>query len=234
MTIEELHWALEFEYNKLSNNHFPAITDVEKDRVLRISTKDYFNMFAHGKNPKSLEIRGFEYDRQRIDMLTTLVKSYPDEPALTIVDLGANQYKVDLITTKYKFGSFVSAKVNVKDCAFKYTVEPKQHADLATNDYHQKSSRAFQKISSLERNKTLYFEAVDFVPLTLELTYLKEPAEVALGTYNSLYGTLVPKVESDLPDFYHDLLILIAVQNLQRIYPIAHNVLSENKINNLT
>ena len=230
MTIEELHWAVEVEYNRLSNNHFPTITNVEMDRILNMSANDYFNLFAHGKNGKSLEIKGLEYDRQRLDMLDTLVRSYPEQPRLTVEKIEGDSYKVDFKNTVEKYGSFISAKAIVQGCSQKFSIHPKQHGDQSELNYHQKSSKTFNKISSVERGNVLYFETPGFIPTELELTFLKYPNTMALGTYKNLDGVDVVKAECDLPEEYHDLLVTIAVQNLQRVYGIAHRE-SEYKLN---
>ena len=243
MTIEELHWNLELEYDKLSNSHHGRLTDPEKDRILNIAIHDYVEMFLHGTNPKKYNV-GFEVNQQRIDMLDTLVVSYPEQPLLTITQVVTDIYSVDFSNTILTYKSYQSASMTVDNCPDDIGITVEQHGDLNTvlNDFHRSPSKKWKRGVGTIRNNILYiYTKGEYIPKGLKLTFIKKPAEVILGTYAALPTPdepnptiLLTKTECDLPSEYHDLVILLAVQNLQRIYEQPSIVLTNNKINEIT
>ena len=242
MQIELLHYELERRWNMNSNAHRKQMTDLEKDQLLNSAIHNYVEMFYSGTNPRKYQV-GFEVNQQRIDMLDTLVVGFPEEPLILPTKLGNDMYSFDLngLTKPYK--SYISGQLatNCGDVVLRI----EQHGDIARigADYHRKSSLKWREFYGVQRNDKLIITvdpAIRFIS-GLKLTYLKKPAEVCLGTYSAIPTTTNPKplntskVECDLPADYHEIILMIAEQELHRIY---HNVeqfsvLSE-KINNVT
>lgn len=242
MKLERIHWRLEQEWNKNSNNHRRYLSDLEKDEIINSSIFDYVEMFLHGHNPKGFDI-GFEVTQQMIDMLDTLVVSYPEEPELIPSNLEEDFYRFNFSNTTKPYKSFVRGSIRIKDCNFTLSVNPEQHGDMGKilESYHRRPSKRWKNVPGVLEADSLIVNMGDLVPLGLRLTYIKKPARVALGTYTDVPTVDNPnpatlnKQECDLPEDYHDLLVRIAVQNLHRIYINPQGeILFDKKIKELT
>lgn len=221
--VERAHHLLEIEWNKLSNNHRKYLTDVEKDDVLNIAVFDYVELFAHGNNPKELDL-GFEVTEQRIDMLHTLVRSYPES---SVIEPDSNTDGIYVFNLPEDYRAYVTSSLIVSDCSDEFKVIREQHVDLNTvlRDYHRKPSKVFREAVGTVRNDKLYiYTNEEFTPTGLKLTYIKNPTEFCLGTYleqqtaDNPQPQIKPRSNCDLPEEYLRLVITIAKQNLDRIY----------------
>ena len=240
INIDFLHFKLEQGYNKLSNNHQKYLTDVEKDEVLNTAIFEYLEIFIHGRNPKNFNI-GFEVTQQRIDMLHTLVVSYPEFPkqGLTLLD-----DKIFYYEFPQDYRSYRSARVFEAECDIAYDVNIEQHGDLATarRSFHRRTSKRFQYIIGTIRNNRLYLYAEDELsPSKLELTYIRKPSKVCKGTYPSLENRnrdnppFQLKQDCDLPEEYVDIIVSIAVQELARRFSDGNTKnIQTDKLINLT
>ena len=240
INIDFLHFKLEQGYNKLSNNHQKYLTDVEKDEVLNTAIFEYLEIFIHGRNPKNFNI-GFEVTQQRIDMLHTLVVSYPEFPKqeLTLID-----DKIFYYEFPKDYRSYRSARVFEVGCDIAYDVNIEQHGDLATarRSFHRRTSKRFQYIIGTIRNNRLYLYPEDeLTPSKLELTYIRKPSKVCKGTYPSLENRnrdnppLQLKQDCDLPEEYVDIIVSIAVQELARRFSDGNTKnIQTDKLINLT
>ena len=240
INIDFLHFKLEQGYNKLSNNHQKYLTDVEKDEVLNTAIFEYLEIFIHGRNPKNFNI-GFEVTQQRIDMLHTLVVSYPEFPkqGLTLLD-----DKVFYYEFPQDYRSYRSARVFENGCDIAYDVNIEQHGDLATarRSFHRITSKRFQYIIGTIRNNRLYLYPEDELsPSKLELTYIRKPSKVCKGTYPSLENRNAAnppfqlKQDCDLPEEYVDIIVSIAVQELARRFSDGNTKnIQTDKLINLT
>jgi len=240
INIDFLHFKLEQGYNKLSNNHQKYLTDVEKDEVLNTAIFEYLEIFIHGRNPKNFNI-GFEVTQQRIDMLHTLVVSYPEFPkqGLTLLD-----DKVFYYEFPQDYRSYRSARVFENECDIAYDVNIEQHGDLATarRSFHRRTSKRFQYIIGTIRNNRLYLYPEDELsPSKLELTYIRKPSKVCKGTYPSLENRnrdnppFQLKQDCDLPEEYVDIIVSIAVQELARRFSDGNTKnIQTDKLINLT
>lgn len=225
MNVEQLHYKFKVAYNRLSNNYRKSFTDVEIDEILNAAVFEYVELFYNGSNKNNWNV-GFEVTQQRIDMLHTLVKSYPEQPELNL-SVNDGIYWANLNQTAFPFRSFQAAYLKVNDCSDKINVDLEQHQDLFTarQNTHRKSSLRWKRCVSTIRDKKLYlYPDGAFVPIKIYLTYIKQPNEICLGTYPSIENKNIPnapfkpKQNCDLPDEYIDILISIAVQEVHRRY----------------
>jgi len=238
--IDFLHFKLEQSYNKLSNNHQKYLTDVEKDEVLNTAIFEYLEIFIHGRNPKNFNL-GFEVTQQRIDMLHTLVVSYPEfsKKDLTLFENGVYYYEFP-----EDYRSYRSARVYESSCDTAYDVNIEQHGDLSTvrRAVHRRTSKRFQYIVATIRNNRMYlYGDGEVFPSTIELTYIKKPNKVCKGTYPSLKNRnesnppLQSKIDCDLPEEYVDIIVSIAVQELARRFSDGNTKnIQTDKLINLT
>ena len=233
MKIEKLHWATRFEWDKLNNAHKRYLTDPEVDRVLNIAINDYVHMFVHGTNPQKYRL-GFEVNQQRVDMLQTLVNN---QNSLSVLDTNNGTYEFDLKILVPSYYSYLPSECIVKNCTPKFTIELETHLNTL-GGYHVKPSKLWQRvIGRIRGNKLVLHTNEEFEITSLNLTYISKPNEVCLGTYpelTDLSGTNKQKVECNLPDDYHNLVVTMAVQNLQRIFESPTEQFNSNKILNVT
>lgn len=242
MQLERFHWLIEQEWNMNSNSHRRYLTDLEKDELINQSVFDYIEIFAHGHNPKGFDL-GFEVTQQMIDMLDTLVEGYPDEPMLSPEDIGDGYYKFDFANTSKPFKSYVSSSIKIRGCSYTIGINPEQHGDMnkVKASYHRRPSKMWKNIPAVQRKDTLIVYADDLIPVGLQLTYIRKPKRVALGTYTDVptaenpTPAILNRQEIDLPEDYHHLLLRIVIQNLYRIYNIPQGeILTDKKIKELT
>jgi len=236
MSIEELHYEIERRWNKNSNNHRKYLTDLEKDQVLNTAINEYVDIFFNARNRNGYDV-GFEVNERMIEMLDTLVYSYPEQGLLRPVKVDdSGVYKVDLTKTNKPFRHYISARV-VTNCG-EMKLNPEQHGDMNTiiGDYHRKANKAFKELPSTRRNNALFLYTDNkFIPTGLKLSYLKKPNRVCIGTYKDITNKdnpnadNKPKVECDLPSDFHDILISITLQELGRIYNNPATVQLENR-----
>ena len=243
MVIELLHKELERKWYLNGNNYRPGLTPLQKDQVLNESIFDYVEYFLHGRNPKQLNF-GIEFDQQRTDMLDTLLQSYPQEPLLAFSDVDAteNEYTFDFTDLTKPYKSYVTSRLSTNCGDIKVRIE--QHGDMSTvlTDSHRKPNLKFKEVPGFLRNDAVHIYTGGLFKVSgLKLTYIKKPNRVALGTYNDIPTSdnpnpgLLLKTECDLPEDYHNLLVEIAVQNLDRIYRDIPGVqIQTQKIQNLT
>lgn len=235
MKVEELHWALAEECNRFS---YPELSDAQKDKWFNVAVYDYLDYFYHGTNPKGLKL-GFESNQQRIDMCHTLVVDQTLTPSSN-----GNIYSFSLSSLIKPYYSYITSEVVTKTCGTFTDVRIAQHNDNDNRDYHRRSSKRFRKAVGLFKNNRIEFNTLgEFIITGLNLTYLKRPANICRGTYADLTDlaanpnttTLRAKVECDLPEDYHNLLVTIAFQNIQRMQERYNgNVVTENKVVSVT
>lgn len=226
MIVEELHFKFKQRANKNYTNFNKGASDAEIDSYLNDAVNEYVDMFAFGRNDKKYKV-GFEVTTQRIDMLSTLVVGFPDQPLVVPIVHGNDVYEFKFNDLKYPYRHYVRAYLPAKECNYSINVAIEQSGDMNTvlNDLNRKPSLVWRRAVGHIRNSSdntgssLYvYTNGEFTPVGLYLEYIKQPAKIALGTYNGIPTTtnpspgLVSKTECDLPENYHDLLVDIAVQ----------------------
>ena len=223
MIIEELHWAFDSEVDKLNNGHIYNLTDPEKDRLLNIAIKDYVEIFFNGTNPKQYRL-GFEINKQRIEMLDSLIRettliresNYFALPELSyVIDVDAknlcgDELYVDIIKSSVHNNS-------------EYVSNPLIGQLMLTRVNGKLKIKGEYPSSQLTR---------------LGLTYLAIPNEVCLGTYEDISNIGSPqlknKVECNLNERYHYLIPIMAAQEFYRINGDQRFALNEAKIQKVT
>ena len=233
MRIEEMHWKLRLEYNEMANNHKKTFSDAEMDEVINMAIKEYKEIFFSGNNAKQYKI-GFEVTQQRIDMLHTLVVGQPEQPIVspTSVDTNLNIYEFKLDDLALTYAHFINASIKPSHCTDLYSFSLEEGGDInkaLTNANTRPSNTWGRSLGRIRRStdgigKSLYvYTGGEFEIEGLYIEYLKEPAKVALGTYNEMPTLdnptpgLRPQVHCDLPEDYHHLVVTIAAQEIARI-----------------
>lgn len=239
--IEELHNKFKIAYNRQANNLRKYFNDVEIDELLNYAIFEYVELFTTGINKNNWNV-GFEVTQQRIDMLETLVKSYPEQPKL-MTSANDGIYIADLTKTAFPLKSLQAAYISITECTDRINVDIEQHQDLNTarQNQHRKSSRVWKRCIGTQRNKKLFlYPDSSMTPTYIYLTYIKQPDKVALGTYPSLQNKDIPnapnlvKTNSDLPEQYIDIVVAIAIQEAHRRFSNYNDLqVNAQKINTI-
>jgi len=232
MVIEKMHVEFPILYNKVNSNHKKTFSAAEIDLFINRGIREYEEIFWSGENRKGYKL-GFEVTQQRTDMLATLVVS--NEPLLAPTNFNSTlkYYEFDLSGLSKPYAHFITAKVKITDCDdfFTVNIDRTQNLYRTLEDVDKAPSKLWQRAigqikgsSDPNTEYSLYvYTNGEFEIDGLYIEYLKEPAEVALGTYTDV-PTLAnpspgikPQVNCDLPSQYHDLVLDIAVQEATRI-----------------
>lgn len=217
MKIELLHYEVNRKWQS-HNNYRAGLSDNQLDLTLRDAISYYFEHLAFGNDPRGTKL-GAEDSIQRSEMLSTLLKT-------SSISAGAAQsdglYPFPIPSN---YGSYRESTV-ATNCG-KFDVHLKPHDDMneVLRSYNQKPSKKFKRAIAFLRSGNLYvYLPTGVTPTLLNLFYYKKPNEVCLGTYPDIPnvgsgpGANMPKVECDLPEKYHYLVVDIAVAELNRIY----------------
>ena len=242
MTTEGLHYEFKRRWDKNDNNHRRGWTDIQIDQLFNNVSSDYVDLFAVGRNPKNYNV-GFEVTGQMIDMVSTLVRSYPEQPELAATSIDDDIYVVDFEGLAEPYRHYKTAILRDKYCGL-VEVNIEQHHDLSTIrlDYHRKASKRWKRVPATIRNNKLYlYTDGQFTIEGVQITYIKEPNPICLGTY-----TIEPTVdepnptvlkdysETDISENFHHILVTMAVQEAARIYSDQFQLVAQtNKLGNI-
>lgn len=243
MTTEELHYEFRRRWDKNSNQHKRYLTDVEVDQLLNNVSSDYVDIFATGRNPKNYAV-GFEVTGQMIDMVSTLVRSYPEQSALTPLSLDDDVYSVDFSDLDETYRHYITSTAVDEDCGL-VSINLEQHHDLNTiiMDYHRQANKRWKRIPATIRSNKLYLYTGGLFNLNgVRITYVKEPNAICLGTYtiaptvtNPNPTVIKPASSTDIDDSFHHILITMAVQEAARMYGDQFQLVAQsNKLSELT
>lgn len=205
MKIEELHWQVRIQFNKLANNHNLSLTDVEIDNALNQGQEDYINTYFYGS---------FEANRQKLDMVSTIIKS-----------LEQSSVDKDVVLTKPKdYRSFIRGSVTQGNCKTVIHVERESGIEKVLLDFHRKPSIKFARSIMMEEVDKLKIYNEKEGDKTILIFYLKEPAQMRLGSYKDINNNqLLVKTECELPQQFQNLLVDFSVNYLKRIYGLQED-----------
>ena len=238
MTIDRIHHEIKFRWNKLNSNHKKDFPSAYLDDAINKATDDYIEIFYSGNNSKEYKF-GFEVTQQRIDMLQTLVPTDTDGSILsyTATLISTGQYKVNLAAFTPKYRHFLRAYVVPVECPEKkipVTIVRLNDLDTKLADANTQPSLTWNRCLGSIKNNNLVLYTKDYTIASVKIEYLRNPVKVFFSGYDTLeflggdtnaYEDTDPKVTSDLPEQYHDLLVDMDVQY------IARTLEDNNKVN---
>lgn len=230
MTIERIHQEIKFRWNKLNSNHKKDFPQAYLDDSINKATDDFIEIFYSGNNSKEYKL-GFEVTQQRTDMLQTLIPRNNDGSVLSYPAtlISTNQYLVDLTTFNPKYRHFLTAYVIPVECTSKrIPITLIRTNDLETKlaDHNTQPSLRWNRCLGLIRDNKIILYTKDYTIDSINIEYIKNPKKVFSGGYNSLeyingdlnaYNSASPKITSELPEQYHDLLVDMTVQYIARV-----------------
>lgn len=233
MTIDRIHQEIKFRWNKINSNHKKDFPSAFIDDAVNKSIDDFVEIFYSGNNSKEYKF-GFEVTQQRTDMLQSLIVP---ETTYNATLVSTNRYTVNLLNFSPKYRHFLRAYVNPVECPTKrIPVSLVRINDLETKlaDNNTQPSLLWNRCLGSFKNNALELYTKDYTITDVKIEYLRNPVKVFFGGYDSLeftggdttaYSTASPKVTSDLPEAYHDLLVDMTVQY------IARTLEDSNKVN---
>jgi hypothetical protein len=242
MVIEKLHFEVKRRCEKNYTKYWKGLSDAELDALLITASNDYVDLFFSGRNDKKYRV-GFEVTQQRLDMLSNLVVGPTPHLNVFSSDATFNVYEFKLNQLQYPYRHFVRGNLEILNCDYLIGLSPEQTVDLNTalSDENRKPSLLWKraiwqmKRSSDNDGVSIYvYTNGEFTPTKLYLEYVKQPDEVCLGTYNDIPTSnnptpgLKPKVESDIPENFHEILVRIAVQEYKRMMENVNRVQVED------
>lgn len=224
MTIERIHQEIKFRWNKLNSNHKKDFNSAVLDDAINKASDDFVEIFYSGNNSKEYKF-GFEVTQQRMDMLQTLIVPAVSKAA-TLVSTGL--YRVDISTLVPKYRHFLRAYVVPVECPTKripVTITRINDLDTKLADANTQPSLTWNRCLGSIKNNNLELHTKDYTITEVKIEYLRNPVKVFYGGYNSLefekgdltaYSSASPKVTSDLPEQFHDLLVDMVVAYIAR------------------
>lgn len=222
MTIDRIHHEIRLRWDNLNSNHKASFPPAYLDDVINQVQTDYVELFFKGI-PNGLYNVGFEVTQQRMDMLSSLVVSKKAITPTLISSGSINTYQINLSLTP-KYAHLIRAEVQTS-CRIPVTI-------VRHNDLDEKLKNTNTKPSTKWKRALATFSGTGLVLYTegvatnFYIDYIKQPTRVFSGNYDSLErlngdtsapSTSSPKVTSELPEHYHNLLIDMVVQRLAQI-----------------
>lgn len=221
MTIDRLHQEIKFRLNKLNSNHVRDLPAAYIDDAINKVSLDFVEIFYSGNNSKQYKF-GFEVTQQRIDMLQTLV--IPDKVLTSSSGTITNKKYIFDLPTSPKYMHFLRGVATNAACPDKeLTVYITRHNDLSQKliDINTQPSLAWNRVLGVIRSNKLEIYTKGFSVNSLLIDYITPPTKVFFSGYNTLespseggYISANPKITSNLPEQYHDLLVDLVVQYL--------------------
>lgn len=226
MNIQRMHSEIKLRWNKINSNHKKDLPSAFIDDFINDATNEFIEICYAGNNYKKFRL-GFEITQQRVDLVSTLVVP---EKTINAVLFKSGIYKFNLtnITPSYKhylrsFANTSCGKVNIETFTH-------NELDSILQDANMKPSmlwrRAVATFKSDGTGSALYvYTNGEFTITSIELEYLRQPAKVFFGGYDTYEYTLgdtsfpnngSAPISSDLPEIAHTYIVDIAVDLIAR------------------
>lgn len=242
----KVNWLFKQRFNKLDSAHYRDLSTLEIDQVIN----DAQFLF--------LEKNVFAELQPQFDMISNLVVTQPEQPALLPISETNDVYEFDLSELEYPYYHYKRAYAKT-DCGL-VKVEIAGHnklSDILTDEF-QKPSKKWRKLvgafakKSIGTSQSLYiYSEANFAISELYLEYVRKPKQYFSGGYDSLEyldcktintnsncsqfnsrNSLSQNLEIN-PD-YHTLIVDIAVREAARILKDIDSVnLNNEKINQI-
>ena len=224
MTIDRIHYEFKFRWSKVNSNHKKDFPSAQIDDAINKTIDDYVEIFYSGNNSKEYKF-GFETTQQRIDMLQTLVVP---ETSYNTTFVNTDRYRINLSTLNPTYRHFLRAYVIPVECPTKQipvTIVRINDLDTKLMDTNTQPSLLWNRCLGTFKNNTLELYTKGYTITAVKIEYLRNPSKVFFGGYNTLefnngdnnaYDTTSPKVTSNIPEQYHDLLVDMTVKYVSR------------------
>lgn len=231
MLIDEMHHEFDLRFDRVSSQDRADFYDNERDSYLNRAIKSWTNI-RYRFNPAAKI--GFESDQFRMSNLMSLHVEYPVQLPIVPVKHNKGTYEVRLRDLTFPYIFLTSARVTIeKDSCTKTIDHTNWQIDDRKNTFNEpnfewgrvhsnfgKSTLAStenQDLYSIYFDTTDYKDEVQFNIIDVQLSYIKQPNRVCLGTYIHIDDLITvppatsPVVHCDIPNHFHDEIVNIAV-----------------------
>lgn len=197
MKVEDMHYEFRLVANQIDSARRRRFLPEEIDRFLNRAQTGIVR--ALSQNPVTM----FEGMQFTLEDLRTLIVVKPN---IKVVN--------GIATLPEDYLNFVRAKATIKkgECTKVGRVFLVQYDDLNEEDLFTQSSFEWEEINAYLGKPGLTLVITDFEVLGVELTYVKQPSQIAYGSYTLPSGIQVGKTECELPEHLHEYLVQMAVQ----------------------
>lgn len=222
-----MHSEVKLRYNKLNSNHKNDLPTAFIDDFINDAQDEFLHICYSGNNSRRFKI-GFEVTQQRIDMLSSLV--IPEED-ITVTLFKPNIYKVSLANLSKTYRHHVKVSATTSCGKIECTLIKHEDLDPELRNENTKPSAIWKRCIGVEasdgsNNQCLYlYTGGQFTITGVTISYIKEPAKVYYGGYDTLeytFGDLTspntgdPVINSEFPKISHSSIVEIAVQLIAR------------------
>lgn len=238
MSIKRRHLQWKQKFNKLDSNHRKDFTPMEIDDSLNEAQLLFVEAVYSGKQIQGFPF-GFEVSQQRTDILSNLVVSSVEQPALLSAVSSGNMYEYDLNDLKYKYLHAIRIYISNGECP-PFQVQLVQHDDLnkyLTSTNWKPSSRWKRALATINKNSTSSTNSslivyTDLVNPEIQVEYLRLPKNVFFGGYDTLeywdcsqtpgancsqyYSSSSTPQDFEFPDWVNNMIVDIAVLETYR------------------
>jgi hypothetical protein len=204
MTIDQAHIELEISVDKRATSQVPELPPEMKDYFLQTASE----MFVKGRyGPNNIYKSGFEQIQKRTEDLKNLVVTWTDDTVPDSIDSVDSDAVVMPLPSDYWFWAKGRTYVDRTNCPSGWSRKIKlvshDKVEMVRHDPHNKSI-ADEPIVYFEDGAIKILEGDKFSVTKFQLTYIRRPAKVNIGTYGS------DKVEFDLSDHTHKEIVQMA------------------------
>lgn len=198
MIIELFHYnfrLLQNEVDSLSDRHF---LPNQIDELLNIAIRNIVRKYVHKINDETAQsiTDGIQPLIETVTLTKTLTNNLYSE-----FDLPNDFYYFKRATITANGCKLINVSLYFQDYV--------QHA--LTNFNLKPDFDWGRAVGFIANGKLTVYSNNEFSIDNASLTYIRKPAEVSIGGYNNINNVLKPKVECDLPEILHDLIIREAI-----------------------
>lgn len=219
MDVKSLHYSFKLAMDRVDTASSTDFNSAEIDWLLNqaqlIFIKQRFNADSNSKK------RGFESSQKRIDDISTLLVKYPDQDAITPINLDGI-YEVPLkqpyLSYDYLFLASARATVSINNCDSEVYLKFAQSDDLGSvlQDPFNRASLEFIPYnigkSTAGDSSSMYIYPFTYTVKNVKVEYIKYPSRVSLGTYTYIDGVAYPPQTLQTPEHTHEEIVDIACQ----------------------
>lgn len=185
MSVTKLHWLFKERFNKLDSSHYRDLTPIQIDTYLN----DALTLFGESLSDD-------EDTFQKIDLISELVVTYPEQPALIPDSVNDDVYEFKLSNLEYPYWRIKRVHTSTSCGLVDIDVTGTGRLNVVLNDEFSRPSKKWRRLvctiekSSTEDGKSLYVHSIpEFTVESVKLDYIRRPKDIFFGGYNTIEYT---------------------------------------------
>lgn len=244
MSVLKIVWLFKERYNKNDSNHYRDLTPIQIDQFINNGSFIFLeqNVFP-------------EMHQQKFDMVSNLIVTQPEQPAITPLTSENNVYEFPLSELKYPYLHYKRAYARTNCGTYQVEIVGQGRLNDILKDEFQRPSKKWRRLigsfakNSSDNTKSLYIYSEEgFEVNELLIEYVRQPKEFFSGGYNSIefiecqrasgencnqyYNAASPVQDLEIDPDYHTLIVDYAVKEAARVLKDGDALnLKQDKIN---